>query len=161
MSRVPIAVNIRGHFCGSKLRLIRKYSVYFFKVKSGFAYLRMKFILSNKGKRKLTLSCFLYVCNKSKNGVTCWRRENFRKCRTRLSTTNIIQRKIQNLSLPTAALLAKKETFAAACSAEARTPPNNELAGELHVTPSGKGFVLKEDEPRGCLYLRLKSLRIY
>ena len=58
----------------------------FFQANCGFVYLRMEFILSNKGKRKLALNGFLYVCDKSKNGVTYWRCENFRKCRSRVST---------------------------------------------------------------------------
>ena len=40
----------------------------FFQVNSNFVYFRMEFVRSNKGKRKLALNGFLYVCNRNKNG---------------------------------------------------------------------------------------------
>ncbi|CAK8697796.1 unnamed protein product [Clavelina lepadiformis] len=46
----------------------------------------MEFISSEKGKRKLALNGFMYVRNKTKNGVTYWRCEDYLKCKSRVST---------------------------------------------------------------------------
>jgi len=47
----------------------------------------MEFILSEKGKRKLALNGFMYVSDKTQNGVTYWRCENYLKCKSRVSTS--------------------------------------------------------------------------
>ncbi|XP_076816250.1 uncharacterized protein LOC143462093 [Clavelina lepadiformis] len=47
----------------------------------------MEFISSEKGKRKLALNGFMYVRDKTKNGVTYWRCEDYLKCKSRVSTT--------------------------------------------------------------------------
>ena len=46
----------------------------------------MEFIISEKGKRKLSLNGFMYVRDKAQNGVTYRRCEDYLKCKSRVST---------------------------------------------------------------------------